>query len=154
MEKVDDFVTHKAQLKEMGFATNDIRKWRNLLIKLKKSGFDVKKMAPLLEAVEDLQDRKDRLEKECLQISCTIRDQKEFKERCIGFWGAKFNDAISDFVWMKTEHNVTKEEYISVIFALRNNFPYISPSELVELIGMYGNMKSRITGMLGTYPFS
>ena len=55
MEKVDDFVAHKAQLKEMGFATNDTQKCCNLLLKLKKSGFDVKKMAPLLEAVEDLQ---------------------------------------------------------------------------------------------------
>lgn len=114
----------------------------------------MKKIAPLLEAIEDLQDRKDRLERQCRQISCTILEQMEFKERCIGIWGTKFNDAMANFVRLYTEHNVTKEEFISVVFALRNNYPYISPSELVELIEMYGNMKSGFTGMLGTYPFS
>lgn len=114
----------------------------------------MKKIALLLEADEDLQERKDRLETQCLQISSTIREQMEFKQRSIGIWGAKFNDAISNYVWLKMEHNVTKEDFISVVFALRNNHPYISPSELVELIEMYGNMKSGITGMLGRYPFS
>lgn len=80
MEKVDDFVAFRAQLKENGFTTNDIRKCCNLLLKIKKSGFDVKKLAPLLEAVDDLQDLKDRLEKHCLQVSCTIRDQMEYKD--------------------------------------------------------------------------
>ncbi len=114
----------------------------------------MKKIASLLEAIEDLQDRKDRLERQCRQISCTILEQMEFKERCIGIWGTKFNDAMANYVRLYTEHNVTEEEFISVVFALRNNYPYISPSELVELVEMYGNMKSGFTGMLGTYPFS
>ena len=41
-----------------------------------------------------------------------------------------------------------------VVSALKNAYPYVSPSEFVELIKMYGDMKSGITGMLGKYPFS
>ena len=46
MEKVDDYVAHKARLKEMGFATSDYRRSCNTLEKLKKLGFDVKKIVP------------------------------------------------------------------------------------------------------------
>ena len=70
----------------------DLRKWAFPLMiikeaiipsmKLKKLGFDVKKIAPLLESDEDLQDRKDTLEKQCLEVSVTIREQHEFQEKC------------------------------------------------------------------------
>ena len=77
MEKVGEFVAYKARLKEMGFATSDYRRTYNTIQKLKKSGFDVKKIAAQLESDEDLQDRRDRLEKQCLEVSDTIRNRNE-----------------------------------------------------------------------------
>jgi hypothetical protein len=154
MEKVNDFVAHKARLKKMGLTTNDFQRSYNTIMKLKKSGFDVKKIAPLLESNEDLEDRRDKLEKQCLEVSVTIRKQLEYKEKVLDYWRYNYDAFLKDYVWLITEHKVTKEEILSVVFALRNSFPYIPPSELVELIKMYGNMKSGITGMLGQYPFS
>jgi hypothetical protein len=154
MEKVDNFVADKARLKEMGFTTSDFRKCCNTIVKLKKSGFDVKKIAPLLESDEDLQDRRDRLEKQCLEASVTIREQIEFKQKVVDYWQGNHDAFLKGYVWLIAEYKVTREELSSVVFALRNSFPYITPSELVELIKMYGNMKSGITGMLGNFPFS
>ena len=65
----------------MGFATSDYRRTYNTIEKLKKSGFDVKKIAALLESDEDLQDRRDRLEKQCLEVNDTIREQTMYKEK-------------------------------------------------------------------------
>ena len=154
MQKVDDYVAHKARLDEMGFTTSDHRRSCNTIMKLKKSGFDAKKIAPLLESDQDLQDRKDRLERQCHEASVTIREQIEFKQSVKNYWRDSYYAFVKDYVWLIMEYKVTKEEILSVVFALRNSFPYITPSEHVELIKMYGNMKSGITGMLGQYPFS
>ena len=76
MEKVGEFVAHKARLKEMGFATSDYRRTYNTIMKLKKSGYDVKKIADQLESREDLQDLKDRLEKQCLESAIRIETNR------------------------------------------------------------------------------
>ena len=89
MQKVDDYVAHKARLDEMGFTTSDYRRSCNTIMKLKKLGFDVKKIAPLLESDEDLQDRKDKLVKQCLEVCVTIRKQLEYKEKVLDYWGYK-----------------------------------------------------------------
>ena len=50
----------------------------------------------------------------------------------------QYDDFLKDYVWLIAEHKVTKEEFLSIVFALRNAYPYISPSEFVELIKKYG----------------
>jgi hypothetical protein len=87
-------------------------------------------------------------------MSTTIRQQTEYKQSAIDLWRDKYDAFVKDYIWLKGTYDVTKEEFASIVFALRNSYPYISPAELVELIQMYGNMKSGITGMLGTYPIS
>lgn len=153
MEKVNDFVAHKARLKEMGLTTNDFQRSYYTILKLKKSKF-VKKIAPLLESNEDLQDRRDRLENQCLEVGVTIRKQLEYKEKVVNYWRQIYDDFLEDYVWLIDEHKVTREQIAAIVSALKNAYPYVPPSEFVELIKMYGDMKSGITGMLGKYPFS
>ena len=114
----------------------------------------MKKIVAVLESDEDLQDRKDTLEKQCLEGSVTIGRQIEYKEKVLDYWRGIYDHFLEDYVWLIVEHKVTKEEFAAIVFALKNAYPYISPSEFVELIKKYGDMKSGITGMLGKYPFS
>ena len=85
-------------------------------------------------------------------MSVTISRTSGVKEKVVDYWRDNYDGFVKDYVSLIAEHKVTNEEILSVVFALRNHFPYITPSELVELIKMYGNMKSGITGMLGQIP--
>ena len=89
-----------------------------------------------------------------LKSAIRFGNRNEYKERVLDYWRAIYHDFLNDYVWLIVEHKVTKEQIATIVFALKNAYPYISPSEFAELIKMYGDMKSGITGMLGKYPFS